>query len=89
MWCLFGAPGMRDPFKRPEMGKVVDLLADVMVVTDDDADIEDRYQIIDQIKAGITRQIGSTYQVIPDRRAAIKYVVDHVLTGDIVLLAGK
>lgn len=89
LWCLFGAPGMRDPFKRPEMWKVVDQLADIMIVTDDDADTEDRYQIIDHIKAWVSREEGDTYQIIPDRRAAIQYVVDHVSPGDVVLLAGK
>lgn len=54
--CLFGAPGMRDRFKRPQMGTVVDQLADIIVLTDDDADAEDHMQIIADVHAGIKRE---------------------------------
>lgn len=55
LWCLFGAPGMRDRFKRPQMGAVVDALADIIVLTDDDADTEDHMQIIADVHQGIER----------------------------------
>lgn len=54
--CLFGAPGLRDRFKRPQMGAVVDRLADIIVLTDDDADAEDHMQIIADVHAGISRE---------------------------------
>lgn len=43
---VFGAPGKRDVFKRPEMGRIADQKADIIIVTDDDADTENRVAII-------------------------------------------
>jgi len=51
--CVFGAPGMRDKGKRPEMGSVVERLADDIIITDDDAAQENRREIISQIMKGI------------------------------------
>lgn len=87
--CLFGAPGLRDRFKRPQMGAVVDRLADIIVLTDDDADAEDHMQIIEDVHAGIKREQGLTYVILPDRREAIAYVAEGAQAGDCVLLAGK
>jgi UDP-N-acetylmuramoyl-L-alanyl-D-glutamate--2,6-diaminopimelate ligase len=47
---VFGAPGNRDPFKRPLMGKVADKFADVIILTDDDPATENRYDIIAQVR---------------------------------------
>lgn len=52
---LFGAPGNRDKGKRPKMGAVVHRFADLIIVTDDDPDTEDRQAIIDQVVQGIPR----------------------------------
>jgi UDP-N-acetylmuramoyl-L-alanyl-D-glutamate--2,6-diaminopimelate ligase len=46
---VFGAPGNRDKYKRPEMGKIADQLADVVIVTDDDPDTESRLSIIQEV----------------------------------------
>jgi UDP-N-acetylmuramoyl-L-alanyl-D-glutamate--2,6-diaminopimelate ligase len=45
----FGAPGLRDTEKRPLMGNIVAQYADIMIVTDDDPDTEDRRSIIQEI----------------------------------------
>lgn len=87
--CVFGAPGERDTYKRPEMGKVVQSLADVIIVTDDDAAGENRRNILRQIDDGITRQEGDGYYLIPNRRHAIAFAVQLAKPGDVVLLAGK
>lgn len=71
------------------MGAVVDKLADIIVLTDDDADAEDHMQIIADVDEGITRKQGMTYIVLPDRREAIAYVAEGAQVGDCVLLAGK
>lgn len=52
---LFGAPGNRDKGKRPKMGAIVHTFADIIVVTDDDPDTEDRNAIIEQIVQAIPR----------------------------------
>lgn len=87
--CLFGAPGLRDRAKRPEMGRVVHRLADVVIITDDDASSEDRRQIIRDILPGIPRQEGETFAVLPDRHLAIRYACLIARPGDKILLAGK
>jgi UDP-N-acetylmuramoyl-L-alanyl-D-glutamate--2,6-diaminopimelate ligase len=52
---VFGAPGKRDVFKRPEMGAIADQKADILILTDDDADSENRIGIISDILPGIKR----------------------------------
>ncbi|MDP2670206.1 MAG: cyanophycin synthetase [bacterium] len=56
MICLFGAPGERDRQKRPQMGSVVHRLADIVILTDDDAAGENRRQIINDVLPGIPRE---------------------------------
>lgn len=87
--CLFGAPGERDRAKRPEMWKIVEEYADMIVLTDDDAAGENRRKILNDVKQWISREQGETFFVIPDRRQAIRFVVDHVQSWDMVLLAWK
>jgi UDP-N-acetylmuramoyl-L-alanyl-D-glutamate--2,6-diaminopimelate ligase len=43
---LFGATGDRDKTKRPKMGRIVDILSDVIILTDDDTYTEDSLGII-------------------------------------------
>lgn len=87
--CLFGAPWLRDRVKRPEMWRVVDRLADIVIVTDDDASTEDRRQIIRDILPGIHRTEGEKFAILPDRRLAIRYACLIAQPGDKILLAGK
>jgi len=86
---VFGATGDRDNTKRPKMGAVAHELADTIVLTDDDTYTEPSGRIIDMVKKGIPRSIGETYQIIPDRREAIKWALRHAKKSDIVLIAGK
>lgn len=86
---VFGATGDRDNTKRPKMGAVAHELADTIVLTDDDTYTEPSVRIIDMVKKGIPRSIGETYQIIPDRREAIKWALKHAKKWDIVLIAGK
>ncbi|MBP7848231.1 hypothetical protein KA013_03390 [Patescibacteria group bacterium] len=69
------------------MGEVVQKGADVVILTDDDPDSEDRRQIINDIKQGITKPEGDNYRIIPNRRDAIRFVAQMVQPGDAVLLA--
>lgn len=71
------------------MGRVVHRLADVVIITDDDASSEDRRQIIRDILPGIPRQEGETFAVLPDRHLAIRYACLIARPGDKILLAGK
>ncbi len=87
VFCVFWAPGLRDRVKRPIMWQVVQKGADVVILTDDDPDSEDRRQIINDIKQGITKPEGDNYRIIPNRRDAIRFVAQMVQPGDAVLLA--
>ncbi len=86
---VFGAPGNRDRYKRPEMWKIADQLADIVIVTDDDPDSEPRLRIIQEITKGITREIWNSYMILPEREYAIKMAVEVAKPWDTVLLAGK
>lgn len=86
---VFGAPWNRDRYKRPEMWKIADQLADTVIVTDDDPDSEPRLRIIQEITKGISREIGDDYMILPEREYAIRMAVEIAKPGDSVLLAGK
>jgi len=83
---VFGAGGDRDPSKRPAMGRVVEHLADLPIVTSDNPRTEDPETIIAEIEEGME---GSRHACIPDREEAIAHAVESALAGDLVLLAGK
>jgi UDP-N-acetylmuramoyl-L-alanyl-D-glutamate--2,6-diaminopimelate ligase len=84
---VFGAGGDRDKTKRPMMGKVVDVLSDVVVVTSDNPRTEDPNAIIDNVLAGIGRK--ENLLVEPDRRRAIARALSMAQVDDVVLIAGK
>lgn len=83
---VFGCGGDRDHKKRPLMGKVVDQLSDVAIVTSDNPRSEEPEKIIEGVASGMTR---GRYEVIEDRRAAIRAAIDQAGARDIVLIAGK
>ena len=86
--CMFGAGGNRARSRRYEMGEVSGRLADLSVLTADNSRDEDVMDIIEDIRTGIDRTDGK-YVVVPDRRQAIKYCMEHAEDGDVVVLAGK
>lgn len=86
--CMFGAGGNRARSRRFEMGEVSGRLADLTVITEDNSRFEDVMEIIADIKVGIEKTDGK-YVVIPDRKQAIKYCMEHAQDGDVVVLAGK
>ncbi|MEZ5406711.1 MAG: UDP-N-acetylmuramoyl-L-alanyl-D-glutamate--2,6-diaminopimelate ligase [Acidimicrobiales bacterium] len=85
---LFGCGGDRDHDKRPEMGAVVDRLADVAVVTSDNPRSEDPDAIIAAVVSGMGPD-PERVRVEPDRRRAVALALSLAAPGDLVLLAGK
>lgn len=85
--CVFGCGGDRDRDKRPAMGAVAALHADVAVVTSDNPRNEDPDAIIAEVVSGVPP--GSDVMVRPDRADAIELVIDLAAPGDVVVLAGK
>jgi UDP-N-acetylmuramoyl-L-alanyl-D-glutamate--2,6-diaminopimelate ligase len=86
---VFGCGGDRDKTKRPRMARVVEALADRMVVTSDNPRTEDPNQIIRDITAGLENPQAESVHVEPDRRAAIERAIGQARDGDVVLIAGK
>jgi UDP-N-acetylmuramoyl-L-alanyl-D-glutamate--2,6-diaminopimelate ligase len=84
--CVFGAAGDRDGAKRPKMGRVASLLADMSLITTDDAYSEDPEKIAREVEAGSDL---SRTSIELDRRKAIRRALEAARTGDIVVVAGK
>ncbi|MDD5953338.1 MAG: UDP-N-acetylmuramoyl-L-alanyl-D-glutamate--2,6-diaminopimelate ligase [Oscillospiraceae bacterium] len=85
---LFGAGGNRPKVRRFEMGEVCGRLADLSVITADNSRDEDVMDIIADIQVGMDKTDGASV-VVPDRREAIRYCIEHAEPGDIIVLAGK
>jgi len=81
---VFGCGGERDQGKRFEMGKISHSLADEVIVTDDNP----RNESASEIRAEIVKGCPTAIE-IPDREQAIKYVIQHSKSEDLILIAGK
>lgn len=84
---VFGCGGDRDKLKRPKMGRVVEELSDVAVVTSDNPRSEEPEQIIREVLAGFQNP-QRVYQEV-DRAAAIAWAIQQAQKDDLVLIAGK
>ncbi|MFQ6037129.1 MAG: UDP-N-acetylmuramoyl-L-alanyl-D-glutamate--2,6-diaminopimelate ligase [Candidatus Aminicenantales bacterium] len=86
---VFGAGGDRDRSKRPRMGEAAGELADYAIITSDNPRSEDPMAIISEIEAGIKKSARAKYEIIPDRREAIRRALELGRPGDYILVAGK
>ena len=85
--CVFGAGGNRDTRKRPLMGRTVEELADLAIITTDNPRFEDPQTIAAEILAGFQRPGEARW--MPDRAAAIEYALSLAGPDDTVLVAGR
>ena len=85
---VFGCGGDRDPIKRPIMGKIGAELSDIAIITSDNPRTEDPEAIIADITPGAD-QAGKAYEVVVDRREAIRHAMEIAKKDDIIVLAGK
>ena len=81
---VFGCGGDRDAGKRPEMGAAAAAFADKVIVTDDNPRSEDPAAI----RAAIMAQAPCATE-IPDRDAAIRFAIQQLQAGDVLVIAGK
>jgi UDP-N-acetylmuramoyl-L-alanyl-D-glutamate--2,6-diaminopimelate ligase len=87
--AVFGSTARSD-HDRPGMGKAAADLADFFVITTDDPLREDPMEIARDVQSGAAgRAPGRDYEIVIDRRAAIRRAIDVAMPGDTVLLAGK
>lgn len=85
---VFGCGGDRDGTKRPIMGKIGYEMSDYAIITNDNPRTEDPEKIVEDILEGIGPD-KEKYEIVMDRREAIKRAVEKAKKGDIILIAGK
>ncbi|MBO7402210.1 MAG: UDP-N-acetylmuramoyl-L-alanyl-D-glutamate--2,6-diaminopimelate ligase [Lachnospiraceae bacterium] len=86
--CMFGCGGNRAKDRRYDMGEVSSRYADLTVVTSDNPRFEEPMDIINDILTGVKKADGE-YVVVPDRREAVKWCLEHAKDGDMIVIAGK
>ena len=86
--CVFGGGGNRPRQRRRDLGQAAGKYADLTILTMDNPRFEDMDDINRDIIEGLDVYNG-VYQIIPDRKDAIHYVIDHCGKNDIVALIGK
>ena len=87
--CLFGCGGDRDKTKRPEMAAIAEKYADRIFVTSDNSRTEKTEDILNDIRAGFTREGLSKAIFIADRKEAIRTAIMLAPEKAAILLAGK
>lgn len=83
---IIGCGGDRDPKKRPVMGNIATSLSDYVILTNDNPRTEDEKLIMKDILEGITT---NNYEVIYDRKDAIKKGISMLKDNDCLLILGK
>ena len=83
---IVGCGGDRDPKKRPIMGSIATELSDYVIFSNDNPRTENPEDIMKDILEGVKKD---NYEVILDRREAIKHGVDIMKPNDILLILGK
>ena len=83
---VFGCGGDRDKVKRPQMGKIGSDLSDIAIITSDNPRTENPISIIDDVVKGINKD---NYEVIENRKEAIRRAIELASQGDVIVIAGK
>lgn len=83
---IVGCGGDRDPKKRPIMGEIATRLSDYVIFSNDNPRTEDPEMIMKDILEGVKKD---NYEVILDRKEAIKHGIDIMNKNDILLILGK
>lgn len=85
--CVLGnTGGGRDKWKRPAMGKVANDNCAHIILTNEDPYDEDPREILNQMIPGIT---GTPYEVIMNRREAIRRAISLAKKDEVVVITGK
>jgi UDP-N-acetylmuramoyl-L-alanyl-D-glutamate--2,6-diaminopimelate ligase len=86
IFAIVGCGGDRDRTKRPVMAQIASTYADRAIFTSDNPRSEDPKQIIQDMIAGVNNE---QYEVIVDRKKAIKQAIKEAEKDDIIVIAGK
>jgi UDP-N-acetylmuramyl-tripeptide synthetase len=86
---VFGSTARSD-HDRPGMGRAAAEFSDFFIITTDDPLSEDPVEIARDVQTGAAGKApGRDYEIVIDRRAAIRRAIELAKPGDTVLLAGK
>lgn len=85
---VFGCGGDRDKTKRPIMGSIAQKYSNYSIVTSDNPRTEDPKAIINDILVGLNKE-DNNFEVVEDRKEAIKAAIKKAKKGDVVIIAGK
>lgn len=83
---LGGTGGGRDVWKRSEMGKIADKYCGHIILTNEDPYDEDPENIVKDVAKGIENK---SFEIIMDRRLAIRKALEIAKPSDVVLITGK
>lgn len=87
--AVFGSTARSD-HDRPGMGAAAAQGADFFVITTDDPVDQDPAEIARDVQSGVGGKApGRDYEIVLDRRRAIRRAMEVARAGDVVLLAGK
>src|SRR5207244_9927073 len=87
--AVFGSTARSD-HDRPGMGRAAAEFSDFFLITTDDPLSEDPVEIARDVQSGAEGKApGRDFEVVIDRRAAIRRAIEIAQPGDTVLLAGK
>lgn len=87
VWCVAGAEGDRNKQLRPQLGRVLEKLADNIIITSDNPRGEEPLQIAHEILDGMSD--AGAPRLMPTRAKAIAWALSHAAPGDSVVIAGK
>jgi UDP-N-acetylmuramyl-tripeptide synthetase len=86
---VFGSTARSD-HDRPGMGRAAAEFSDFFIITTDDPLSEDPVEIARDVQSGVHgKSPGRDYEVVIDRRSAIRRAIELASPGDTILLAGK
>lgn len=83
---LIGCGGNRDKSKRPIMGSIATLYSDYVIFTSDNPRCEDENIILKDITDNLEK---TNYEIIVDRKSAIKKIISLGKNKDTILILGK
>ncbi len=86
IFTLIGCGGDRDKTKRPIMGALATKKSDYVIFTSDNPRTENPDEILNDIVKGLRK---TNFEVISDRKDAIKKATSLLEDGDILLVLGK
>ena len=94
--AVYGSCGDRDKTKRPILGAIGGRIADIVIITDEEAYTESPRAIIDEVAVGVQRGatkdnpkvLDSNFFKISDRKEAIAKAISLAKSGDCILVTG-